>query len=134
MDKGFSLIELVIVIAIIGIITILVLPNYSIIQNRAKLTALTSAGHTIQTAVESYNLSTGSYPVGQELTADPLFAVLQQSGDMRSIPKNPYTGAPFSSGDTAGKIAYTYAGSTQSYEIKLYAGSTGSPAVVLTNY
>ncbi len=131
MDNGFSLIEVVIVIAIMGILTALVMPNYNAIQQRAKVSALNSAAQTIQTALESYNLSQGAYPIGQNIAADPLIQQLVQSGDLKSAPKNPYTGRAFSSSDTAGRVNYSAVGS--GYELSLYGESAVSPSVTLTN-
>lgn len=133
MDRGFSLIEVVIVIAIMGILTALVMPNYNAIQRRAKLSALTSAGQTIQTALESYNLSAGTYPNGQNLNADALLRQLIQSGDLKAVPKNPYTGAPFSGSDSAGSIDYDAESNGQAYSLRLYGESSTSPSVTLTN-
>ncbi len=133
MDDGFSLIELIVVIAIIGIISLIAMPNYTAIQNKAKVSALTTAGHTLQSAIESYAISNGSYPSGEGLNGGELFALLTQSGDVKTIPKNPYTGQSFAAGDTAGKIAYSYDSTTQTYEIKLYGETVSSPSVTLSN-
>lgn len=132
MDKGFSLIELIIVIAIMGIITVIAMPNYTAIQSKAKLSALNSAGTTIQTAIESYSVANGNYP-SATMDGGQLAALLLQSGDLKTTPKNPYTGSSFSSADTSGKIQYSYDSGSQTYSLKLYGESTVSPSYVLTN-
>gem|GEM_PF-5519453 len=130
--SGFSLIELIVVIAIIGIISVVAIPNYTALQSKAKLSALTASGSTIQTALESYSVSSGAYPTGS-LDGGQLMSVLIQSGDLKSSPKNPYTGAPFSSLDSAGKIQYSYDSTSQTYTLKLFSESLSNPAVTLSN-
>lgn len=133
MGKGFSLIELIVVIAIMGVLTFIALPNYTAIQKKSKLAALATSGQTIQTAIESYAITNGSYPTGTGIDGGELLSELIESGDLKSIPKNPYTGEAFSSSDSAGKILYTYDSSTQVYQINLYGDDVTAAAITLTN-
>ena len=59
MQKGFTLIELMIVIAIIGILAAVALPAYSDYTNRAKMSELILAGSTCRTEVTEV-VQTGS--------------------------------------------------------------------------
>lgn len=61
-QKGFTLIELMIVIAIIGILAAVALPAYNDYTTRAKLTEVMVIASKDKTSVSEYFLSTGAYP------------------------------------------------------------------------
>lgn len=61
-NKGFTLIELIIVIAVIGIITSIALPNYMSYKNEAKVKADEITAQNIAIAVK-VELSKGETPV-----------------------------------------------------------------------
>ncbi len=61
--KGaFTLIELLIVVAIIGILAAIAVPNFLNAQIRAKISRAISDMKTIETALESYRLDCNDYP------------------------------------------------------------------------
>jgi type IV pilus assembly protein PilA len=55
--KGFTLIELMIVVVIIGILAAIAIPNFIAMQNRAKEGSTKANMHTLQLASEDYGVS-----------------------------------------------------------------------------
>jgi type IV pilus assembly protein PilA len=64
-QQGFTLIELMIVVAIIGILAAVAIPAYQDYTIRAKMTEAMSIGSQAKTAVSEYYISRGSMPLTQ---------------------------------------------------------------------
>jgi len=61
-SKGFTIVELLIVIVVIAILAAITIVAYNGIQNRAKTTALASAAETVQKKAEAANAIASAYP------------------------------------------------------------------------
>lgn len=62
-QKGFTLIELMIVVAIIGILAAVAIPQYQDYTVKAKLSKVTGYAAPIKTALALYNQEQGGFPI-----------------------------------------------------------------------
>ena len=62
LNKGFTLLELMAVVAVIGILLTIALPTYADYSARAKVTEGISLAGAAKTAVSEYRLSTSQWP------------------------------------------------------------------------
>ncbi|HEU5121942.1 MAG TPA: prepilin-type N-terminal cleavage/methylation domain-containing protein [Candidatus Saccharimonadales bacterium] len=68
-ERGFTIVELLIVIVIIAILAAIVIVAYNGITNRAKASKALSAAQAVQQKAEAYNAELGYYPdAGADLT------------------------------------------------------------------
>ena len=123
-DGGFTLIEIMVVIAIIGILATLIVPK---IMGRPDEARATAAKHDVGTLVQAfklYRLDIGRYPTTEQgvkalvekPTSEPVPQNWKAGGYLDSIPKDPW-GNP-----------YQYANPGTHGEIDVYSfGADGKP-------
>jgi general secretion pathway protein G len=82
-ERGFTLLELMIVMAVMLVLAAIAIPSYLSVVRRAKEAVLREDLHTIRSAIDSYTIDKAAAP--QSLDD------LVQAGYLREIPKDPIT-------------------------------------------
>ena len=100
-EEGFTLVELMVVIVIIGLLATVVLINVLPSQDRAMVTKARADIATLSQAMEMYRLDNLSYPTGgdglQALVSPPAgapAASYRPGGYVKSLPNDPW-GRPY---------------------------------------
>ena len=82
-ESGFTLVELIIVIAIIGILAAIAIPSFKPAPDKAREAVLKTDLHTMREALDQYFADKAHYP-------DSLESLVEE-GYLRSVPKDPFT-------------------------------------------
>ncbi|MBB5066205.1 type II secretion system protein [Granulicella mallensis] len=83
-ERGFTLIELMIVMTIIGLLAAIAIPSYLKSITKAKEAVLKEDLHTMRTAIDSYTVDKEKAPQALD--------DLVQAGYLKSVPVDPITG------------------------------------------
>lgn len=84
MQKGFTLIELMIVVAIIGILAAVAIPQYQNYVGRANFASGLSTITALKTNIEDHIMEKGAFPTNADLKADGL-GLTPEANDLGKI-------------------------------------------------
>lgn len=84
-NKGFTIVELLIVIVVIGILALLVITTYSGIQAKARNSKRASDIKSLQTQIEAYFSQNGFYPSRTDLNTASWLSTNMKSLDQNAL-------------------------------------------------
>lgn len=131
-QKGFTLVEILIVVVILGILAAIVIPQFSEASTEARLNSLSSNLQTMRSQISLYKVQHNDNPPALNTFENQMTKKTLQNGDvdaagtfgpyLQNVPRNPFkSGDPEVSATDGDTVHWIYEADTGS----IYAGRTG---------
>lgn len=113
-SKGFTIVELLIVIVVIGILALLVITTYSGIQAKARNSKRQTDVQSIQTQLEAFFSQNGYYPSLTDMNSSSWLDTNMKSLDQNALidPSSPSSSKTLASSPTAKQYSYAVTNSS----------------------
>jgi prepilin-type N-terminal cleavage/methylation domain-containing protein len=135
MREGFTLIELMIVVVVIGLLAAMAIPNYMNMQNHAKEASTKSNAHTIQLVVEDYSVrNDGVYSVAAADLTPLLPGQALIANVFSGAPSEPQYGVAASATGEIGIVPVANGGVIDGYIITAYGKDSNVLTISSGNY
>jgi general secretion pathway protein G len=132
--RGFTIMEILVVIGIIGLLAVFLVPNLMAAKDRAKEAAVKGVMRSVQLAVEAFEMENQTYPIDNNLPLESLCRnYLMHGGYIATVPKNPFTGKEYKDSDAAGRVVYSYDMTSGVYKLTAYNRSGTKQIEELSN-
>jgi prepilin-type N-terminal cleavage/methylation domain-containing protein len=107
-NQGFTIVELLIVIVVIGILALLVITTYSGIQQKARNSKRQTDAQSLQTQLEAFYSQNGYYPSLTDLNSSTWLGTNMKSLDQNALidPSNPTQSKTLLAAPAAKSYAY----------------------------
>lgn len=142
--KGFTLVEILIVVVILGILAAIVIPQFSQASTEAKLNSCRSSLQSLRSQIELYKIQHNDQPptladfAAQMTTYSDASGTTQATKDvangfiygpyMQRVPKNPWNNSDSLAAADAAGVGWVYDETTGA----IYVGVADAPAAVAT--
>ncbi len=131
-NKGFTIVELLIVIVVIGILAGLVITTYNGIQQKARNTERTTDLKTFQSQLEAYYANTGKYPSNTDLGGTSATNLTFVTGNLKGMDKETMRDPKGTAADYS--LATSGTGTNNKYTYIAAPGSCDNTATDCTSY